>query len=704
MKIGVITFSSAHNYGAVLQAWATQTYLEKQGHQVEIINLRLPAIDNVYKIAVKKKYTENQSINTMINGVRWTKRCITDPKKYKRYRTFERFIKKVLHTTKEYQDSTELKQDLTLNYDALIAGSDQIWNSSLTKGLNGAYFLDFGGKDVKRISYAASIGRKELPESEIELVRTYLGELDYISVREINAHKAIQPLTEKEVELVADPTFLLERADFDKLKKPFPVKKPYIYVHNVHLAKMDMRLFEVAEELSRRTGLPIVTNRRDEEYSNVAARFACGDPEQFIGVISEAEYVVTNSFHATVFALIYHRSFITIPHATNPDRMQNLLGELGIANHLIVSKRGIPKDLSWLDIDYEKVEAKKGKMRESSIAFLEKALHGPKTEQKDIQMYGASVIQTSEYTQGEQEMYLVSPERRHVYQEQTLCDALIPMMEQIVKQGGKCVFPVLDTEIKPVYTITEDLTVLERLAVPELFESEMGTVQEEVKALLEKDCPVMFVGSACRILSLKKYLGREYEKLFAVEILGQGVCDSKILEGYRKHLEEEYKSKMLKLEMNNTFRKPDEVFTISSFVSGSVKVEDNVREPFHLAYRRNQIQQQPCFFCKVRGGADGAADLVLGQWGDYNEIAENEKDMSLCREKPCVVLTIVSPKGRKVWQQVSTEFSIHKPETKDMTIKDLKITQKYVDGIQMRQENKDIYDILLQLKMPKKRR
>lgn len=703
MKIGIITFNSAHNYGAVLQAWATQTYLEKQGHQAEIINLRLNVIDNVYKMAVNKKYSGNRYVNAAINRARVMKRCVFQKEKYKRYRVFEKFIHEKLHVTKVYKTNNELREDSSLDYDVLIAGSDQIWNSSLTKVLSRAYFLDFGKKEAIRISYAASIGRKELPFYEKEWVRHFLQDIDYISVREVNAYKAIAPLTEKPVEIVADPTFLLEREDFDKLKQSFPVKGSYIYVHNVHLAKQDLRLFEMAEELSKRTGLPIVSNREDEAYSNVAGRFSSGKVEQFLGVISEAEYVVTNSFHATVFALIYHRKFITIPHITNPDRMQNLLRELGIEDHLMVSRGELPKDLSRLEIDYKKVEAKKKEMGKSSIAFLEKAIHGPKVPGKETKLYGVPVAKGPEHKTEGWELYLAAPKRKHVYQEQILCDALTPLAENVIGRQGVCALPVAEG-VELAYKVINDPRMMEKAVIPEMFEADMGKVHEEVKEYLEKETLVLFVGSACRILSLRNYLNKEYENLLAVEIVGRGVCHREIYDGYVRHLEELYRSKLQRLELNNTFRHPEEEFTVANFESGAVKVDSNIREPLNWAYRRGYIQKLPCYFCKVKGGALGCADLTLGSWNAYENIEDNFRYMDFYKGRACAVLGIATGKGGKFWHEISGEFEVLKLQPEDGKIKELGITQKRLEGLEMLLESTDMYDGLQQLKKPKKKR
>lgn len=704
MKIGIITFNSAHNYGAVLQAWATQTYLEKQGYQAEIINLRLNVIDNVYKMAVKKKYSSNRYINAAVNRARVMKRCVFQMEKYKRYRSFERFINEKLHVTKVYKSSRELKEDESLDYDVLIAGSDQIWNSSITKTLARAYFLDFGKPETKRISYAASIGRKELPPYENDWVRHFLQKIDYISVREVNAYKAIAPLTEKKVEIVADPTFLLEKEDFDKLKQSFSVNGSYIYVHNVHLTKKDLRLFEVAEELSQRTGLPIVANRKDEAYGNVAGRFSSGKVEQFIGVISEAEYVVTNSFHATVFALIYHRKFITIPHITNPNRMQNLLGELGIENHLIVSKEELPEDLSKLDIDYEMVEAKKKEMGKASISFLERAIHGPKTAEEETTLFGVSVTKGTEDEGLIPELYLAAPKRKHVYREQVLCDALVPFAEYVFRQGGVCAMPVYEEGARLEYTVMKDMRRIEKAFIPEMFEAETGNVHQEVKQHLEAGTLVMFVGSACRILSLRQFLDKEYENLLAVEMVGRGICDREILEGYAKHLEELYKSKLSSLEFHNTFRNPGEEFTVANFASGAVKVESNVREPMNWAYQRGYIQKLPCYFCKVKGGARGCADLILGSRKEYANLQKHPEYVEFYRDQDSIVLGVGTQKGRRVWQEVSDAFQVLKLEPEDVKIKGLGMTQKRMEGLPMLLEGSDMYDGLQQMKKPKKKR
>ena len=149
MKAGIITFSSAHNYGAVLQVYAMQEYLKKMGIDVDIINYRPKAIDRVYNL-----YTIKKSKSKIIKLYRKSKKILKinfiDRWRIIKRNNFEDFINNVLNTTKPYYSLSQIQKDF-LDYDILIAGSDQIWNIELTKGFDPTYFLEFGNKSAKRI-------------------------------------------------------------------------------------------------------------------------------------------------------------------------------------------------------------------------------------------------------------------------------------------------------------------------------------------------------------------------------------------------------------------------------------------------------------------------------------------------------------------------------------------------------------------------
>lgn len=659
MKTGIVTFNSAHNYGAVLQAWSLQTYLEKNGHQADIINFRPWIIDDVYAMAKKKKYFDNETLNTLVNKARIAKNIITNRPKYKRYQAFESFISNKLHTTKVYRSREELKKDKNLNYDALIAGSDQIWNSVLTKSVNPAYFLAFGPQKARRISYAASIGRKELPQEEKEIVSHYLDQLDFISVRENNAYKAVAELTKKEVKVVADPTFLLEKEDFDKIKEDFPVKQPYIYVHNVHVSRNDIRLKEVANKLSEMTGLPVVSNRKEKTFKNEAEKFLTGTPEQFIGVISKAEYVVTNSFHTTVFALIYHRDFITIPHFSNPDRMVNLLTELGIDNHLIGSVRNVPEDLTELEIDYEAVEIKKAAMRKESQEFLQNALNGPIPKKTPVMFDGVNIASERWLKAGKEkpERMLASAKEKHKYKEDTLADLLSVFAEPILQKGGKLAFPVCAAGGHAEYRLTEDIAELDRAFLPEPYAADGSALSAEVKETLDSGKAVLYAGNACRIAALKEYLKKDYDHLYLFETVCHGHGQKDSCSRYLKELEDLYRSELVMVEYNNKFRKADEYFSVFRFESGAVKVDNVYEDNFCLAIEKNYLLENYCYKCKLRDNKSGVSDISAGLLREYDVTSMKEGHAAFASKNECALLQIKTEKGKHLMQQAAENLT-----------------------------------------------
>lgn len=661
MKIGIITFNSAHNYGAVLQVWALQKKLHDEGHQVEVINYRPSVIDRVYQIFEPKKLGGNELVNRGCHKLQFIKARMTNASKAKRYKKFERFIREVLPSTRPYHSYEALK-NAQFDYDLMITGSDQVWNGNITKGINGAYFLAFGDEKTKRISYAASIGKDAFDEEEKIIVQKYLKGLDYISVREEKAKTAVEELTDKEVDLVLDPTLLLDREKYDTLKKPFPVKGgDYIFVHNVHLVKVDARLNAIVEEISARTGLPVVNNRADYNFKNEIGKFSEGGPEEFLGVIDGAKFVITNSFHATVFSTIYEKKFITVPHFKNPDRMRNLLQMFGLENHLIAEVKDIPKDLSELDIDYTKINELRKKARVTSEAYLQKALQGPKTvpevitsdkkylQSKDkFHCYGCGLCkdlspdaicmkQDEEgifYPQaidGQEERArettcLFGNESKghdikvaytaHLSEEQVLenCSGggvTRALADAIWKQGGVVAGVGYHNSLLPEYRLAQCAEEADGFFSEKYVEELPNDIFAQVKQELSKGRKVLFLGRACKVDALYHYLGENYDNLYTVQETGRGVASRKVYEKYLESLEESYGSKVVKVELDNKTRTAKRPYVCITFESGDIYVSSAGNDLFIQAIRRGYAARHSCYTCKYREEGIGVADLTI---------------------------------------------------------------------------------------------
>lgn len=315
-KIGIITFHNAHNYGACLQAYALQQYLKSMGNDVKIIN---------YDSEIKKHY------NLIIpafrkNIVKYIMQLIYNIKYYKarkkRYDVFQRFISEYLEfSDQHYKTEKQLKKYFPL-YDYYICGSDQIWNIDLVGKLSDIFTLNFGCSNIKKISYAASIGKTEFTLNEKMLYQKKLSHLDQISVREPEAQLLLEKILERNISLVVDPVFLLGKSEWIKFAKDsIPIKKKYILVYSVIKNK---NLIQIVNYISNVTGYGVITFE-NEEFENKIKNVNSASPVEFVQLIQRAEIIVSNSFHALAFALIFQKKFWIIPHNQTNSRINNLL-------------------------------------------------------------------------------------------------------------------------------------------------------------------------------------------------------------------------------------------------------------------------------------------------------------------------------------------------------------------------------------------
>ena len=303
MKIRNITCHDVYNYGASLQCYALQQFLQNQGHDVKIIDYKPDYMRTHYKfwhVPSNSRYYERAMKNPILHFMLC---CYFAPNRYSTYGRklkFDKFTKNYLNLTKRYLSYNDLV-DCPPEADVYIAGSDQIWNSNLPNGKDAAYFLQFGKDNVKRISYAASFAISELSEPYKSLNSKWLKRFDAISVREQSGLSILKSLDIKDGIEVLDPVYLLTASEWSEFagKKPL-VKDQYILVYDLYLN--DDRLRMEAKRLSKEHRLKIVSvdgllkcHYADKNISNAG-------PNEFINLIKNASYIVTNSFHATSFS------------------------------------------------------------------------------------------------------------------------------------------------------------------------------------------------------------------------------------------------------------------------------------------------------------------------------------------------------------------------------------------------------------------
>ena len=363
-KIKIITFHSAHNYGAILQVYALQRVLSEENN-VEVINYRNNNIDNTYKLI------NPETLKTIIKSI--TKNILYFRRNITRYNKFENIIKEKLNLTKKYNSEEEIKKDFP-KADIYITGSDQVWNTSITKGLQDSYTLNFGDDSTRRISYAASIGKSKLTDAEKEVFKEKISKLDYISVREEDAKKILTPVINKPIEVVLDPTLLISKEEWqNEIKNIKKEKEEYILAYTVGA---DDEYYKIINELSKKTNLRVIHfETRNKKIKNVLRNAYTSDPFEFINLIKNAKYVVCTSFHATVFSIIFNKKFFVIPHKITGSRVYNLLNKLEIENRAVKNLEEFKKIDYDEEINYEKTKILLEKERNKSLDWIKKAIN-----------------------------------------------------------------------------------------------------------------------------------------------------------------------------------------------------------------------------------------------------------------------------------------------------------------------------------------
>lgn len=284
-KVGIVTFPRAINYGTVLQALALQEAVAARGAFAYFADHFCEKIVNADKLLDGTRILDWKYVAAHL---------LNYPTARTRIKRFAAFA------TLHMRFGSEIPQDA----DIMIAGSDQIWNMDIT-GNDTYYFLDFPKRDTKKASYAASFGVESLKSEQLSSLKGLLNDFDCISVREKQAAELIKTVIGKDVPVVLDPTFLLCREEWESYMAPAK-EDEYIFVYTVFNSKT---VWEFAEALSTKTGLPIKTVSYSRLHKHTAAYDYTAGPSEWLRYMADAAYVVTNSFHGVAFSVNFKKQF-----------------------------------------------------------------------------------------------------------------------------------------------------------------------------------------------------------------------------------------------------------------------------------------------------------------------------------------------------------------------------------------------------------
>lgn len=370
-KIGIITYHAPYNFGSTLQAYATQEKIKDLGYETEIINYRMIPQRKAYSLirtnAGKKEF--------LIDIAQFP----VYPLKRKRAERFEQFFSTYLTLTDEFEDPEKFLKQAS-NYDVMVSGSDQIWNkeSNELHSADWKYMMPFllDGFNGKKISYASSIGNST--EEDLQHIAPYISAFDHIAMREGSSAENIGKLLGRKVETVLDPTLLLAGEEWcQKLGvKKANIEKPYVLFYSLTgfkpLRRGEGLLKKLADQGYQIRFITPYFNYpwRDRRFVNAVSY----GPIEFLKVVYNAEAIVTDSFHGTIFSINLGKKFYSINGQNVSDfRKTDILEKLGLMNRSITWDTKY-EELDQSEIDYKEVNEKLDELRNQSINYLKKAI------------------------------------------------------------------------------------------------------------------------------------------------------------------------------------------------------------------------------------------------------------------------------------------------------------------------------------------
>lgn len=383
-KIALICNTYIRNYGSILQSYAMYSIVKQLGYDVNVINykdiprgittqikltlfIRIPMLFRIKEI--KKK------INSII---------ATNQKEYvdiikKRSKAMDTFVHNNFTFTKKCNSISDVR-DVIEDYDKILIGSDQLWG--IAEIIRDYHTLNFVPENKPKIAYATSFGVDHLPKFIHSATKRFLKRINQLSVRESSGAQIIKNISDRTAKVVVDPTLLISAEEWSSIAGERKIKEPYIFCFFLGNNPIHRNF---AKQFQMHTNLPIVSMLyldeyipSDTDYANIYINDA--SPNEFINLIKNAEYIICDSFHASVFSIIFKKHFFTLDRYKQTSsnsrntRIHSLFQKLGITNHHIDINSNID-NLLKMETDYNIVHLKLNAWKNMSLEYLKEALH-----------------------------------------------------------------------------------------------------------------------------------------------------------------------------------------------------------------------------------------------------------------------------------------------------------------------------------------
>lgn len=362
-KVAFITIHVGSNFGSVLQTIATSETLKHLGHEPLCVNYVPPR--------VAKRNRDREKVNLPRRVFRWIWGLYTYPKRRLESKAYGGYLRQHCELSAPIYVDDAFNSNCT-KADVYMTGSDQVWNVKHNQGIDTHYF--FEGIEGKKISFASSIGNTEISEEEKAAFKKFLSEYSSISVREDSAVELLESLDLKATQLL-DPVFMLDDIQWRKFaSEKKQINEPYLLIYTPYNTVDKSVIYRHARRIADKEQLKVVTFSwtyyRDKE-ADITIRFA--SPGDFLNLMMNAEYIITNSFHGTAFSINLKKRFWVFLPSGFTTRITSVLSRFNLNDRLIEDEA--PADWNYKQpVDTAHIDEVLAEERARSIDYLKEAI------------------------------------------------------------------------------------------------------------------------------------------------------------------------------------------------------------------------------------------------------------------------------------------------------------------------------------------
>lgn len=587
-RVGVITIQKCGNYGADLQAFALQAKLRQMGYDAENIDYlfykhprhRGGGRDErpIFRLGLVNRAKE--ALFPLVGKIRSIVHWRRDRE---RRRRFDSWFALNVRCGAEFRCVRELTAARP-EYDVYMVGSDQVWNPRMGGNIL-PYFLDFAPSGARCVSYAASIGVPQVPAAVFFRYKRLLRRFAAIGVRERSAVDIVRAMAlEAEVRQTLDPTLLLTAEEWMgvSIRPSEAPDEPYLLLYDLTASPETVAL---AKSVAAARDLKTV-RIGDGAYG----------PGEFLWLFAHAAAVVTNSFHGTVFSVVFGRDFLSVipQRMPNGGRIVDLLRSLQLEDRLVRAKASAEKTM-MSPIGWERPQELLAAARADSVSFLRTLVDGPDKSVRRTLPLGCFAVWNGDPA---------------VRARSTSGGFFRLLAEETLARGGVVFGASFTEDFRRVeHRVAETADDLNRLMKSKYVWSDPARAYDLALAELDRGREVLFSGTPCQVAAMKKRAGKFGERLVTVDIVCHGAPRADVFTSYIAELERRQGAKVSGCEFRNKCGGWNFPKMAIDFADGRRRI--SVADPYFAAFVRNYSLREGCFACPFVG-VERAADYTMG--------------------------------------------------------------------------------------------